>query len=551
MASIILSTIVSESTGRIMNASFPILSLALVWPLFGALLLVFVRDRCLAKRIALCVAVLELLITVSVLACFDSDHEGFQLLEQRPWIPGLNVNYQIGVDGISILFLPMTALLTVMTLLAGWNSVQHLTRFHLALMLVLESITIGVFTALDMVLFFLFWELTLPPLFFLIGLWGVGAERRHAAMKYTLYMLFGGVPLLFGIILLAINYAQHSGGGISEELVFSLPLLLTMPMADDMQMLVFLLLALGFAVKAPLVPFHTWLPTTAMEAPTQISALLVGLKLGVYGIVRFAIPLAPSAAWEHRWLLAIIGAVTLVYGALIALRQTNLRRLLAYSSISHVGLVIVGIASFNLQGVQGAVMQLFNFSIVASSLMLVAGMVQQRLGSNDLVHLGGLAKPMPRLTVLFFVFGLSSIGVPGTNGFPAELLMIIGALQAYPPLALVALFAAVLGAAYLLGFVRKAFFGPAMHTSVAQVQDLRTRELSLLAVPALLVLVLGVYPNWVLSNQQTTLAAWLHNIQQPTALVRHSQSALTAQTASTENKQKDRNNLQADVELFK
>ncbi|MGZ4958104.1 MAG: complex I subunit 4 family protein [Methylomonas sp.] len=503
-----------------MNDSFPILSLSLGWPLLGALLLAFVQDRRWVKHISLCVAGVELLINIGALVCFDPGHDGFQLLEDHSWIPGLNIRYQLGVDGISILFLPMTALLTVMTLLAGWNTLRHLNRFHLALMLALESVTIGVFTVLDMALFFLFWELTLPPLFFLIGLWGIGAERRHAAMKYTLYMLFGGVPLLFGIILLAINYAQHSGDGISERLVFSLPLLLTMPMADDLQMLVFLLMVLGFAVKAPLVPFHTWLPTTAMEAPPQISALLVGLKLGVYGIVRFAIPLAPGAAEEHRWLLAIIGAVTLVYAALIALRQTNLRRLLAYSSISHVGLVIVGIASFNLQGMQGAVMQLFNFSIVASSLMLVAGMVQQRLGSNDLVHLGGLAKPMPRLTTLFFLFALSSIGVPGTNGFPAELLMIIGALQAYPPLALVALFAAVLGAGYLLGFMRKAFFGPVLQTAVARLQDLRPRELALLAVPAVLVLVLGVYPQWILSRQETTLKAWVQHLQRPTALVK-------------------------------
>lgn len=510
-----------------MNDSFPLLSLCLGWPLLGALFLAFVRDQSWARRVTLLIAGLELLITLAALAGFNPDYAGFQLLEDHSWIPGLNIRYQLGVDGISILFLPMTALLTLMALLAGWDTVQRLNRFHLALLLLLESVTIGVFTALDMVLFFLFWELTLPPLFFLIGLWGIGAERRQAAMKYTLYMLFGGVPLLFAIIALAINHAQH-GGGIPDELAFSLPLLLTTPMSDDLQTLVFGLLILGFAVKAPLVPFHSWLPTTAMEAPTQISALLVGLKLGVYGIVRFAIPLAPNAAREYQWLLAIVGAATLVYGALIALRQTNLRRLLAYSSISHVGLVIVGIAAFNLQAMQGAIMQLFNFTIVAASLMLLAGMIRQRLGSNELVHLGGLAKTMPRLTVLFFLFALAGIGVPGTNGFPAELLIFIGSLQAYPSLALVALFAAVLSAAYVLRFVRHGFWGPVAGRAVAQVQDLRTRELMLLMLPVLLVLALGIFPQWILSRQEATLSAWLLKLHRPESIMARMQASMPA-----------------------
>ncbi|WKJ90715.1 NADH-quinone oxidoreductase subunit M [Methylomonas montana] len=508
--------------------SFPLLSLCLAWPLLGALSLAFIKDSRRAKRGALLVAIVELLLTLAAVHRFNPEHGGFQLQEDYPWIPGLNIHYQLGVDGISILFLPMTALLSLMALLASWNSVQHLNRFQLALMLVLESVTIGVFTALDLALFFLFWELTLPPIFFLVGLWGIGAERRHAAMKYTLYMLFGGVPLLFAIIMLAINHAQHSGGAIPEDLGFSLPILLNTPIEASMQSAIFLLLIVGFAVKAPLLPFHTWLPTVAMEAPAFLSALLVGLKLGVYGIVRFAIPLTPQAALEHRWPLAIAGAITLIYGALIALQQTNLRRLLAYASISHVGLVIVGIAAFNLQGLQGAVMQLLNFGIVAGSLMLIAGMLQQRLGSTDLTHLGGLAKPLPRLTTLFFLFALSSLGLPGTNGFPAELMMILGALQAYPALAVVALFGAILGAAYLLGFVRRAFFGPIVHEAVARTEDLRARELCLLAAAALLVLIVGVYPQWLLAWQETSLQAWLQRLHSPTQLIAESKQSLHA-----------------------
>ncbi|MCQ8103666.1 NADH-quinone oxidoreductase subunit M [Methylomonas sp. SURF-2] len=502
-----------------MNEPFPLLSLCLIWPLLGALPLAFIENPLRAKRWALSVAGLELVFCLLVLCIFDPGYGGFQMREDYPWIAGLNVHYQLGVDGISVLFLPMTAWVTVAALLAGWNSIRQLSRFHLALLLTLESITIGVFTALDLTLFFLFWELTLPPLFFLIGLWGAGAERRYAAMKYTLYMLFGGVPLLFGIILLALNHAQLTGGASPGELCFSLPVLLQTPLARDAQNLIFFLLLVGFAVKAPLAPFHTWLPTTAMEAPAQITAQLTALKLGVYGIVRFAIPLAPAAAVEHRWLLAILGSITLVYAGLIALQQTNLRRLLAYSSISHVGLVLVGIATFTPQGLQGAMMQLLNFTVVAGSLMLIAGMIQQRLGSTELIDLGGLAKPMPRLTVLFFVFALSSIGVPLTNGFPAELLMLLGILQSFPALALVALFVAVLGAAYVTGFARRGLFGPTRHTGAAAPQDLRARELCILAIPALLVLWLGVYPQWLLSRQESALTLWLQRLHHPTTWV--------------------------------
>ena len=498
-----------------MNDSLPLLSMCLVWPLLGVMLLALVKNPQWAKRLTLLVALIELGISLWVVQRFNPEYSGFQLVEDYSWIPGLKCHFELGVDGISVMFLPMTAWVTLMALLAGWNSVQHLSRFHLAMLLILESITIGVFTALDLVLFFLFWELTLPPLFFLIGLWGIGAERRYAAMKYTLYMLFSGVPLLFAIILLALNHAQLTGGNIPQDLSFSLPILLNTPIANHTQELIFFLLLLGFAVKAPLIPFHTWLPTVAMEAPAQISALLMALKLGVYGIVRFAIPLAPVAAQEHRWLLAIMGCVSLVYAGLIALQQTNLRRLLAYSSISHVGLVLLGIASFTLQGLQGAVMQLLNFSVVASSLMLIAGMIQQRLGSNDLVHLGGLAKPMPRLTMMFFLFALSSIGVPLTNGFPAELLILLGTLQSFPALALVVLFAAVIGAAYVLGFIRRGLLGPVTQQAVARLQDLRPRELILLAIPALLVIWLGVYPQWLLSQQERTLTLWLQHSRQP------------------------------------
>jgi NADH-quinone oxidoreductase subunit M len=496
-------------------ANLPLLSLLIALPLLGALTVGFSGTKERARTIAAAVAAIELVLSLLVLYGFDSENGQFQLLEKHSWIPSLNVEYLLGVDGLSVLFLPMSALVTLMAIAASWNSIQHLQPFHYALLLALEGITIGVFTALDLVLFFLFWELTLPPIFFLIGLWGIGPQRRMAAVKYTLFMLFGGAALLLAIVILALN-TDLQADGVGTKLVFNLPTLLENPVPDELQGTVFLLLLLAFAVKTPLIPFHTWMPTATMEGSPQIAALLTGLKLGAYGIIRFTMPLTPSAAVEYSWILGILGAITLIYGALIALYQTNLRRLLAYASISHVGLVIVGIASLNMQGIQGAIFQLFNFTLVASSLMLIAGFIQHRLGSTEIVHLGGLAKVMPKLTGFYFIFVLASIGVPGTSGFPAELLLIISALDAHPSLGIAALVAAVLGAAYMLDFTRKALFGPIVHQTVQQLQDLRRRELLLLCVPALLALVFGVFPNLILHINEKAADAWLSRIlEQP------------------------------------
>ena len=492
--------------------NFPILSLLIILPLLAALAVTMIRDHQVAKKIAVTGAALELMISLVVLHCFNAELSEFQLIERYTWIASLNIEYLVGVDGISVLFLPLSALLVLIVIIAAWNSVQQLTRFHFALILALESFTVGVFLALDMALFFLFWELTLPPIFFLIGLWGIGSSRRRAAIKYTLFMLFGGVPLLFAVILLAINHANAIAGHIPQDLSFSLPILLETPIPESLQALVFLLLLLGFAVKAPLVPFHTWLPTVAMEGPTQLTALLIGLKLGVFGIIRFAMPLAPSAAVQYSWVLGILGAITLLYSALIALQQSNLRRLLAYAGVSHVGLVMVGIASLNLQGIQGALFQLLNFTIIAGSLMLIAGFLQHRLGSTEAVHLGGLAKVMPRLSCFYFLFALASIGLPGTSGFPAELLLVISTMLAHPSISIAALIGAVLSAAYMLSFTRRAFFGPVTQTSVKQVQDLRLRELILLSVSALLVLGLGLFPNNLLNINRATSEAWLNRL---------------------------------------
>ncbi|MFW2373127.1 MAG: complex I subunit 4 family protein, partial [Gammaproteobacteria bacterium] len=359
---------------------FSILSLLIYSPLAAGLLIALIPNDAVAKHLALLANLIVLLIALILLAQFNSQSADFQFVEKMSWISTLNINYLIGVDGISILFLPLTALLFSGVILAYWNSIRSLTRLYFCLLLLLETATLGIFTALDTMLFFLFWELTLVPIYFLVSLWGIGPNRRYAAVKYTLFMLAGGVPLLFGIIILAVNHASYDP---AAQLSFNYLTLLNTPLSLESQTTIFFLLLLGFGAKAPIFPFHTWLPTLATEGPVSIAAIMTGLKLGAYGFIRFLIPLTPDASLEYHWLLAGLGVIAILYGAIIAMNQSNIRRMLAYSSISHVGLVVLGIASFNIQGIQGALFQVLNFSVVAGGLFLITGFLHHRTGSCD------------------------------------------------------------------------------------------------------------------------------------------------------------------------
>lgn len=474
----------------------------------GALLVWLAPRPDQARAVALAANALGLALAVLVLAGFDPAQAGFQMVARAPWIPSLNIDYAVGVDGISVLFLPATALLFLGVSLASWHSARELPRLYHSLLLLQAGATLGVFCAVDTLLFFLFWELSLVPFYFLVSLWGAGPQRGYAATKYTLIMLAGGVPLLFGFILLAFNHAAFSGAGLPGGLSFDLATLLNTPLPDSLEWVVFLLLLLGFAVKTPVFPLHTWLPLLSMEGPVPVVALLTGLKLGAYGLIRFAVPLAPGAAQDLHWLLAGLGAFGLLYGAVAALAQTNLRAMLAYSSLSHVGLVLLGVAAFNLQGVQGAVLQLVNFTLVAGGLFLMTAFVQQRLGSTDLLALGGAARTMPLLASFFLFFGLASMGVPGTSGFPAELLILVATIQTHTGAGLAALFGMVVGAGYFLNLYRRAFLGPVANGAVAAASDLRPRELALVLGFAVLILLFGLYPAPLLDVIRPAAEAW-------------------------------------------
>jgi NADH-quinone oxidoreductase subunit M len=478
----------------------------------GAALIWLVPGESRARWIALVTALLDLVLGIAVLAGFDSDRDGFQFVERVEWIASLNIHYHVGVDGLSVLFLPLTVLLFNAVLLASWNSVRTLPRLFYTLLLLLESATLGIFCALDTMLFFFFWELTLVPVFFLISLWGIGPHRRYAAVKYTLFMMAGGVPLLFGFLLLAVQ-AGGGASGIADGLVFDYPALLEHRLPRPVEGTVFFLLLLGFAVKAPLFPLHTWLPTVAMEGPVSVTAIMAGLKVGAYGMIRYVVPLAPQAAQEYHWLLAVLGVTALLYGALAALAQTNLRRMLAFASLSHVGLVVLGIASLNVYGVQGALFQLLNFSIVAGGIFLLAGFLHHRVGSTDVVGLGGVAGSMPLLAAFFLFFGLAGLGVPGTNGFPAEFLIIASTLATHTGAGLAALAVLVLGAGYLLTLYRQAFLGPVRHAVVEQAFDLRGRELLIVLTFAALTLLFGLRPDSVLNITRVAAGAWVEDLR--------------------------------------
>lgn len=490
----------------------PLLSLLLLTLPLGAALIWVAPRPSWARAIALGATLSNLAIALTVAALFERGDGGFQLVEQRQWIPTLQIHYRVGVDGISVLFLPLAVLLFVGVVLASWTKTRAMPRLYFSLVLLLEAATLGIFCALDTVLFFLFWELSLIPIYFLVSLWGVGPRRREAAVQYTLFMLLGGVPLLFAFILLALNHAELTGVAVPAGLSFDYQTLLQTPLAPGLGPTVFALLLLGFAVKTPLFPLHTWLPVVATDGSAGVAALMTGLKIGAYGLIRFLVPLAPETARDYGWVLAGLGVFGVLYGALAALAQTNLRRMLAFSSMSHVGLVVLGIGTLTQQGVQGAVFQLLNFTVVAGGLFLLTGFLHHRTGTADVAGLGGAARTMPLLASAFLLLGLASIGLPGTGGFPAELLLLLSAISSYPGAGIAALAGVVIGAGYLLGIYRRAFLGPVTSTVVAAAVDLRPRERLVALVLVLLVLVPGLYPRLVLDFTQAASSAWLARV---------------------------------------
>jgi len=494
--------------------SFPILTTLVALPIAGALLLLLVgRDEQqapLARRIALVVSILVFAETLLLWSRFNGASADFQFVERYEWIPAFGISYFVGVDGISLFLLVLTGFLTPLAFLGSWESVHHKTRAFCIVVLLLESAMIGVFVSLDLFLFYVFWDAMLIPMYFLIGIWGYD-RRIYAAVKFILYTMAGSVLMLLAILTLA--YLQKEASGAYS---FDLVKLYDLDIAPNRQLWLFAAFALAFAIKVPLFPFHTWLPDAHVEAPTAGSVILAGvlLKMGTYGLIRFAFPLFPQAAAFFAPGLAVLAVVGIIYGALVAMVQPDMKKLVAYSSVSHLGFVVLGIAAMNVQGVQGAVYQMLNHGVSTGGLFLIVGMLSDRRHTRLISEYGGLKKVTPRLVAAFLIITLSSIGLPGLNGFVGEFLILLGAFRWDPTLTAFAASGVILSATYMLWMFQRVNYGPVENEKNSRLPDLLPREWVVIVPIIAAAILMGVLPNLFLRPIAPAVDRLVNQIQQ-------------------------------------
>jgi NADH-quinone oxidoreductase subunit M len=486
----------------------PWVSMLVAIPAIGALLTLAVANRASALGVARAVAVIELGLGLGTVLSLDRGVAGFQLVDRAPWIPWLGVDWHVGLDGVSAPFVVLAPLLAVAALAQASPDDPRHGRGFAASILVMLSALVGIYTSLDVLLFFGFWELSVAPLFVLVGLWGDGGHRRHSATRTLLTLLGGGVPLLLGILVLA-----NGSGGFETDL----PALLARPIPPAVQRWALPLLALGFAVKAPAVPFHGWMPDVVSEGPVGVGVLVMGLKLGVWGVLRF-LGTCPVAAREMAVVFGVVGVVGAVYGALLALRQTELRRLVAWLGVSHVGVAVLGISTLSIQGLEGALAMLVSFALVSAGLLVVGGALFDRFGSTDVSAVSALAVRAPRLTTALVVLGVGALGTPGTVGFVGEHLTLVAAFAAHPALLLLALPALPFGAAALLSFGSRVLGGAARPTMSA-IADLDAKETAIALTFAGLMVVVGLAPNLLVQRVDASAAALAASLAPPTPVV--------------------------------
>jgi NADH-quinone oxidoreductase subunit M len=467
----------------------PILTLVVFFPLAGALALLFVpgRQARAIKLTANLVTGLELLATLFILSGFDPASGDIQLIERSDWIKAFHVQYLMGIDGISLLLIFLTSLLTFIATLSSWAAVRDRLKEYYVFLLILEVGMIGVFVALDFVLFYVFWEVMLVPMYFLIGIWG-GDRRLYAAIKFFLYTLFGSVMMLVAILVLYSHY--HSFDALAMMASGA-----TLPLA--VQAWVFLAFFLGFAIKVPMFPFHTWLPDAHVEAPTAGSVILAGilLKMGSYGFVRFSLPLFPEASRKFAPLIIVLALVSIVYGALVSLMQKDMKKLIAYSSVSHMGFVMLGLFTFSPLAIKGAVLQMVNHGISTGALFLIVGVLYERRHTRLIADFGGLSARLPVYAAVFMVMAMSSIGLPGLNGFIGEFMILMGTWAVNWVWAAVAATGIILGAGYMLWLYQRVMFGRLDNPANQSLKDLTVREFAAFLPLLVLAFWIGVFPK--------------------------------------------------------
>ena len=481
-------------TAVVAPAAFPILSLLVYLPALGAVFIVFGLKKEWPDGIrwtALVVSLATFFISIYLVFVYDTGSAALQWAERVPWIERFGIHYFLGVDGISLLLVVLTTLMTVICVLASWTEIQTRLKAYMALFLFSETAVLGVFLAMDLFLFYIFWEVVLIPMVFIIGIWG-GKRKLYSSIKFFLFTFTGSLFMLLGILAL---YFFH--GSMTGQYTFDATILFQHPVPPTIQNWVFLALFLGFAVKVPMFPLHTWLPDAHTEAPTAGSILLAAvlLKLGTYGFVRFSLPLLPNASIFFAPMMIGLSLVAILYGAYVTLAQKDMKKLIAYSSVSHMGFVMLGIFVLNLEGLKGGLLQMINHGISTGALFLLVGMIYERSHRRQIEDFSGLFKVVPVYGLCFFIVLLSSMGMPMTNGFIGELLVLIGAFRAHWFYALPAVIGVLLGVAYLLWLFQRVFLGEYAYDGPNPLTDLGRREIITLVPIVVLVFWIGLYPK--------------------------------------------------------
>lgn len=494
---------------------FDILSILIFLPLVGVFLLVSINkeNHNVMKGMTFLTALVNFIISLLLYRDFDSTTHAFQFATSIPWIEDYGINYHIGIDGISLFLVLLTTFLTVISVVACWKDIQEKVKGFMICILLLETGMIGVFVALDLFLFYVFWEITLIPMYLLIGVWGSPARRIYAAIKFFLYTMFGSLLMLVAILVL--YFYHHSMTGVYT---FDIEQLYQLSVPYGTQVWLFLAFALAFAIKVPMFPFHTWLPDAHTEAPTVGSVLLAAvlLKMGTYGFLRFNLPLFPEATMAFVPLISILAIIGIIYGAMVCIVQKDLKRLIAFSSVSHLGFVMLGIFALNIQGLEGGILQMLNHGFSTGALFLIVGMIYERRHTRMIAEFGGLSKVMPIYATLFMIVTLSSIGLPGLNGFVGEFLILLGTFKSNMAYAVFAALGVILAAVYMLWMFQRVMFGEVTKEENKHLKDLSVREVAVLLPLIFFIFQIGVYPKPFLSRMDASVKHLIAQVKSKT-----------------------------------
>ncbi len=478
-------------------------------PLLGAAaLIVFPRSaHGLIRTFSLLLTTVVFFLSLKLLYGFEPNAE-MQFVKQVPWLPSFGISYKVGIDGISLFLVLLVTFIMPVSVLSTFDAIkERVKEFHFC-MLLLETAMIGAFVSLDLFLFYIFWELMLIPMYFLIGIWG-GKRRIYATVKFFIFTMVGSLLMLVAILVLVFTYKEQNGA-----LTFELSKLYGVQLSAGAQWLIFLAFGLSFAIKVPMFPFHTWLPDAHVEAPTAGSVILAGvlLKMGGYGFIRFAMPLFPEAAIRAIPLIVTLAIIGIIYGALVAMVQKDVKKLVAYSSVSHLGFVMLGLFALNTQAVQGAIYQMLNHGLSTGALFLLVGVIYERRHTRMIAEFGGITKVMPVYAAIFMFVTLSSIGLPALNGFVGEFLILLGAFKANALWAVLAATGVVLGAIYMLWMYQRVFFGPIKHAANETLKDLNLREIVVFVPLIVMIIFMGVYPKPFLSRMEPAVDKFISQV---------------------------------------